>query len=110
MTDDGTGGEDIDVVVVTMRFHASEPTALHDVLAKYVVLTRMVDGCRNVDFCASATKPGALLVVQKWDGFDAQRAHFDSALMIETARACEGLLASAPDIDLWDGISVHDLA
>jgi hypothetical protein len=30
--------------------------------------------------------------------------------MIEMARACTGLLTTAPDIDLWDGPSAHDLA
>jgi hypothetical protein len=30
--------------------------------------------------------------------------------MVEMAEACRGLLAQAPDIDLYDGISAHDLA
>jgi len=25
------------------------------------------------------------------------------------ARSCEGILASPPDIDMWDGPSAHDL-
>ena len=29
--------------------------------------------------------------------------------MVEMATACSGLLTSAPDIDLWDGASAHDL-
>ena len=96
--------------MVTMRFDASDPALLHSVLSKYVVLTRMVAGCRNVDLCASTTAPGRLLIVQKWDDTDAQRDHFNSALMVEMAEACVGLLASPPDIDLWDGVSAHDLA
>jgi quinol monooxygenase YgiN len=99
----------IELAVVTMRFDASDPTALHGVLSKYVVLTRMVPGCRNVDLCASVTSPGRLLIVQKWDDFDAQRSHFDSALMVEMAESCTGLLAAPPDIGLWDGLSAHDL-
>jgi quinol monooxygenase YgiN len=99
----------IELAVVTMRFDASDPAALHGVLSKYVVLTRMVPGCRNVDLCASVTSPGRLLIVQKWDDFDAQRSHFDSALMVEMAQSCTGLLAAPPDIGLWDGLSAHDL-
>ena len=34
---------------------------------------------------------------------------FDSALMVEMAESCSGLLAAPPDIDLWDGLSAHDL-
>lgn len=99
-----------EIAIVTMRFDCSDPAAMHAVLAKYVVLARMVPGCRNVDLCASVTSPGRLLIVQKWDDADAQRAHFDSALMVEMAESCSGLLAAPPDIDLWDGLSAHDLA
>jgi len=103
-------GDDIELAVVTMRFDASDAAGLQGVLSKYVVLTRMVEGCRNVDLCASVTQPGRMLIVQKWDDAAAQRAHFDSPLMVEMAASCDGLLASAPDIDLWDGLSAHDLA
>ena len=101
---------DIEIAIVTMRFDAADDAALLAVLSKYVVLTRMQPGCRNVDLCASVTQPGRYLLVQKWDSADAQREHFDSAVMVEMARSCDGILTSAPDIDLWDGPSAHDLA
>jgi len=49
------------------------------------------------------------VVVQKWSSLQAQRAHFDSAVMVDMARACDGLLVRAPDIDLLDPVSAHDL-
>ncbi|WP_420451549.1 putative quinol monooxygenase [Ilumatobacter sp.] len=111
MTDDTSGDARTDeIAVVTMRFDGSDPAALNAVLSKYVVLTRMVDGCRNVDLCASTTVPGRLLVIQKWADARSQRRHFDSALMVEMAESCTGLLAAPADIDLWDGVSAHDLA
>jgi quinol monooxygenase YgiN len=100
---------EIELAIVTMRFDAHDLDALLSVLSKYVVMTRMVPGCRNVDLCASVTAPGRLLVVQKWDDLDTQRAHFDSPIMVEMAQSCSGLLASPPEIDLWDGLSAHDL-
>ena len=100
---------EIRLVVVTMRFDAADVAGLLAVLAKYVVLTRMQPGCRNVDLCASVTRPGRCLVSQKWDSPAAQRAHFDSEVMVEMAAACTGLLTGPPDIELWDGISAHDL-
>ncbi len=100
---------DIDLVIVTMRFDAADAGTLMGVLSKYVVLTRMQPGCRNVDLCASVTQPGRYLVIHKWDSAAAQRAHFDSDVMIEMARSCNGLLTAAPDVDLWDGPSAHDL-
>ncbi len=100
---------EIELAIVTMGFDASDPAGLHAVLSKYVVLTRMVPGCRNIDLCASVTQPGRMLIVQKWDDLDAQRAHFDSTLMVEMAESCAGLLAAPPSIDLWDGVSAHDL-
>ena len=108
--DDGTG--DVELAVVTMRFDARDADALetlHGVLSKYVVLARMVTGCRNVDLCSSVTVPGRLLVIQKWDDAAAPRAHFDSDLMVEMAQGCRDLLTTAPEIDLWDGLSAHDL-
>jgi quinol monooxygenase YgiN len=101
---------DVDLSIVTMSFDAADAGALLGVLSKYVVMTRMEPGCRNVDLCSSVTRPDRYLVIQKWDDGDAQRAHFDSALMVEMAEACTGLLAAPPDIDLWDGPSAHDLA
>jgi quinol monooxygenase YgiN len=100
---------DVDLTIVTMRFDATDDVALLAVLSKYVVLTRMQDGCRNVDLCSSVTVPGRHLVVQKWESPAHQRRHFDSATMIDMARSCEGILAGAPDIDLWDATSAHDL-
>ncbi len=109
---DRSGGgpdDEVELTVVTMRFDAADEAALLAVLSKYVVLTRMVDGCRNVDLVSSMTREGRHLVIQKWDSPEAQRAHFDSAVMVEMARNCNGLLRTAPEIDLWDGNSAHDL-
>jgi quinol monooxygenase YgiN len=99
----------VELSVVTMRFDAADAGALVDVLAKYVVLSRMQPGCRNIDLCASATKPGRFLIVQKWESAAAQRDHFDSHVMVEMATSCNGLLAAPPDIDVWDAASAHDL-
>jgi quinol monooxygenase YgiN len=112
MSDDATGpsGGEIELAIVTLRFDASDPAALLAVLSKYVVLTRMQPGCRNVDLCASVTQPGRYLIIQKWDTVAAQRVHFDSEVMIEMAKSCAGILSAPPDIDLWDGPSAHDLA
>jgi quinol monooxygenase YgiN len=101
--------DDVDLTIVTLQFDASDPDRLLAVLAKYVVLTRRHDGCRNVDLCASATTPGRYVVIEKWDSPAAQQAHFDSADMVEMAESCRGLLRSAPTIDLLEAISAHDL-
>jgi quinol monooxygenase YgiN len=100
---------EVELAIVTMRFDASDAGSLMAVLSKYVVLTRMQPGCRNIDLCASVTQPGRYLVIHKWESAAAQRAHFDSDVMVEMATSCNGLLAAAPEIDLWDGASAHDL-
>jgi quinol monooxygenase YgiN len=102
-------GDEVELAIVTMHFDAADADSLMAVLSKYVVLARMQPGCRNIDLCASATQPGRYLVIQKWETASAQRAHFDSEVMVEMARSCNGLLTAAPDIDLWDGASAHDL-
>ena len=113
MTSDDAPTE-VELTIVTMAFDAREANEaaidrLLSVLSKYVVLSRNHDGCRNIDLCGSLTSPGRLLVIQKWDSPAAQQAHFDSAEMVEMARACEGLLEKKPDIDLYEGLSAHDL-
>ena len=45
--------QQVELAVVTMRFDAADPASLLAVLSKYVVLTRMESGCRNVDLCVS---------------------------------------------------------
>jgi quinol monooxygenase YgiN len=109
---DAAGGgpdDEVELTVVTMTFDAADEAALLAVLSKYVVLTRMVDGCRNVDLVSSVTREGRHLIIQKWDSPEAQRTHFDSDVMVDMARSCNGLLSSPPEIDLWDGNSAHDL-
>lgn len=104
-----TMSDEVELTMVTMSFEAVDDEALLAILSKYVVLTRMQDGCRNVDLCASVTRPGRHLVVQKWETPEHQRAHFDSEVMIDMATGCSGVLSHAPDIDLWDATSAHDL-
>jgi quinol monooxygenase YgiN len=101
--------DDVDLVVVTMTFDAADTPRLQALLAKYVVLTRGHPGCRNVDLLASATNPARHLVIAKWESPDAQRAHFDSADMVELAEGCRGVLTRPPAIDLYDPISAYDV-
>lgn len=102
--------DEIELTIVTMVFDAATPEGLMGVLSKYVVLSRQQPGCRNIDLCLSATRPNRFLIVQKWDSPEAQRAHFDSPEMVEMASACSGLLTAPPQIDLYEGMSAHDLA
>ena len=101
--------DEVETTLVTMVFDASDTDQLLSVLAKYVVLARGHEGCRNIDLCASVTTPDRVVIVQKWESPEAQAAHFDSPEMVEMARACTPLLKAAPTIDLLEGISAHDL-
>jgi quinol monooxygenase YgiN len=101
--------DEVELAVVTMRFDSADDASLLAVLSRYVVLTRMEDGCRNVDLCSSVTRPGRHLLIQKWESAASQRRHLDSELMVDMARSCRGLLTEPPDIDLWDATSAHDL-
>lgn len=103
------GGDEIDLVIVTMTFDAADPEPLLATLAKYVVLSRGHAGCRNIDLAASATTPGRFVVVEKWESTDAQQSHFDSPDMVEMAEACRELLSRPPTIDLLEPITAHDL-
>jgi quinol monooxygenase YgiN len=106
---DGLGGAEVDLTIVTMVFDTADDATLLSVLSKYVVLTRMQPGCRNVDLAGSVANAGRYVIVQKWESPAAQQAHFDSEIMIEMAKSCTGVLKHAPAIDLLEAISAHDL-
>ena len=103
---------EVEVAMLTATFDAvagsEEPLAA--ALAHYVVMTRGVEGCRNVDLVMSATQGGRFLVIEKWDSAADVQAHLDSSLMTDMAHAVVPLLSSKPAIDLYDTISAHDLA
>ena len=105
--------DDVELTVVTLTLDALDEAAagqLLSVLAKYVVVARGHDGCRNIDLVASVTQSGRYLLVQKWESPATQQAHFDSADMVEMAESCRGLLSRPPTVELWEGVSAHDLA
>jgi len=103
--------DEIELTMVTLTFDTTDGAVerLAAILSKYVVLSRQQHGCRNIDLCASVLNPGRLVIVEKWESPDAQRAHFDSPAMVEMAEACEGMLTKKPEIDLLESISAHDL-
>ncbi len=102
---------DAEIVVLTAILDAQDgqESALAAVLARYVVLTRQEPKCRNVDLVTSTTRPGRFLVVQKWEGDGAARAHLDTELMAGMAGDAVPLLERAPTLDLYQTISAHDL-
>ncbi len=93
-----------------MSFDAGDKLGqLVGILARYVVLSRVQPGCRNIDLCYSQTKVGRIVIIEKWDSPDAQKRHFDSDTMVQMAKSCTALLATRPGIDLLGGISAQDL-
>jgi len=105
---DETNSDEVELTIVTIKFDAADNKALLAV-SKYIVLTRMVDGCRNIDLCSSVTHQGRHLLIQKWESPEHQQQHFDSDLMVEMAESCAGILSGPPDVGLWDATSAHDL-
>ena len=102
--------DEIDPVMVIMQFNTSQSEGLADVLGQYVVLARGLASCRNIDLVHSATRPGRFVIVEKWDSASAQKEHFESDAMAAMASAAVPLLSEQPDIDIYDGLSMHDLA
>lgn len=102
---------DIELAILTATFvatpeHEAEVAAA---LAKYVVLTRHLPHCRNVDLVTSTTERGRFLVIEKWDSDEPAREHLSSEVLVDLAHAVVPHLADRPAIDLWDSISAHDL-
>ncbi len=102
--------DELEPVMVILGFRTERPDDLLEILAPYVVLSRGQPGCRNIDYVASITDPGRIMIVEKWESIEAQRRHFDSAEMVTMAKHSVPLLNAEPDVDLFEGISMHDLA
>jgi quinol monooxygenase YgiN len=102
---------DIEIAVLTAIFDArpGAEDALAATLARYVVMTRRQPACRNVDFAASITHGGRVVVIEKWESAGAAQAHLDSPLMTEMASEAVQLVARKPELDLYDPISAYDL-
>ncbi len=100
---------EISVVAGLFQARSGKEAELAAVLARYVVLTRSVTGCRNVDLVISASTAGRFLIFEKWDDADAQRGHLNTDTMITMATQSAPLLAGPPDLELYDVISAHDL-
>lgn len=100
---------EISVVAGLFQSRSGNEAELAAVLARYVVLSRSVTGCRNIDLVTSTSTPGRFLVVEKWDDADAQRDHLNSEAMVTMATQASPLLTQPPDLELYDVISAHDL-
>jgi len=98
-----------DVAVVTLRFVASDSSAVAASLARYVITSRGHDGCVNIDLCRSTSDSDVFVVIEKWTTPTTQRAHVDSSDMVRMASEMRGVLRSPPAIELLDPISAHDL-
>ena len=102
---------EIELAVVIGRFDArtGREEELAAVLARYTVVTRRRDGCRNVDLVASAARPGRLVVIEKWESAELARAHLDAEETVAMAQAAIDLLSGPPELELYDAISAYDL-
>ena len=67
--------DDPELAVLTVRFDPmpGSEQPLMGILARYVVVTRQAPACRNIDLLASASLPGRLLLVEKWESVTAAK-------------------------------------
>lgn len=79
-------------------------------LSRYVVLSRMEAGCRNIDLVTSVTVSGLFMVWEKWDSHEHRHTHFDGEVAVALADAVRDLVREPPQFDIFDAISAHDLA
>lgn len=97
------------MVCATFDARTGHEAALAAVIARWVVLTRGMPGCRNVDFIAAATHPGRYRVIEKWEDPSTMRAHLDAPETAELAQEMLPMLSRPPEFELYDAISAHDL-
>lgn len=102
-----------DLLLASLAFEAVDGDAAAEALARalatYAVLARGEAGCRNVDLCAAAGRPGRFVVIEKWASAEDHGRHLEGPVMAGLARDCRGVLARAPEVELLAPISAHDL-
>lgn len=103
---------EVELAIVAGVFHARSgyEERLAATLARYVVLSRMEDGCRNIDLVASMTVRGLFMVWEKWESHSHRQAHFEGTAARRLAGEVADLVAEPPQFDVFDAISAHDLA
>jgi quinol monooxygenase YgiN len=97
-----------EITLVTMQLDASNVRSVAGILAQYVVATRGVPGCLNVDLCTSQTVPERFVVIEKWATPGHQEAHATSQIFENLATSCQGILSGSPVVDVLSSISSHD--
>jgi quinol monooxygenase YgiN len=98
-----------EITLVTMELDAANERSVAGILASYVVGTRGVPGCLNVDLCTSQTVPNRFVVLEKWATPAHQETHVTSPMFEKMATSCQGLLSGPPRVDVLSSISSHDL-
>ena len=113
MTGRGTAISDarIELTVMMGVFDAAagREEDLAAVLARYVVVSRTEEGCRNIDLVASMLTPGRFVVYEKWESPDAQATHMTGETMAQLVEGVSVLLSGPPDLGLFLAVSAHDL-
>lgn len=97
------------VVVGTFDARPGQGREVGALLARYAVMSRREEGCRNIDLVASLTTPERFLVYEKWESLPAQAEHLSSPAFRELAETVAPLLDRPADFGLYEAISAHDL-
>lgn len=108
-TTDASAEPDLTLQFLTFTAAEGAEAELAALLARYTVLTRMAEGCINVDLTASMVHPGRFVLVEKWRDDAALGEHLAGEAMTTLAGSAPRLLALAPEIDVALGISAFDL-
>lgn len=101
---------EIQTWIVVGRFDAADRVEdLAAALARYVVVSRGETGCLNIDLAADPGDTQKLLVIEKWDSLDAARRHLDGPAAAAMATAVRACVTRSPTMELYVGVSAHDL-
>lgn len=107
----GATVDEVELAIVAGMFSSKTGQEEHlaYALSRYVVLSRMEPGCRNIDLVASVTVPGLFMVWEKWESHDHRQAHFEGEASARMADAVRDLVREPPSFDIFDAVSAHDL-
>lgn len=97
------------VIVARFESASGKEAEVGAVLSKLAVTGRGEPGCYNIDLFGSSMDPGTYLVVEKWETEEARDSHVNEGALAEAAPMLVPLLARRPAIEVFEGISAHDI-
>lgn len=93
--------------IVGVRIKPEQRVAWLELVRTAAAQTRAEPGCDHFDVCEDLESPNTFVLVERWANWDAQYDHFRNPRFGELMTRLADVLASPPDIRIYEVASTH---